>query len=134
MVSFNDSIAIPDDPHTTHFSISDWNARRRIHSLSCGQTTASRSILPARDFIENPLLLAHARQSVVLDNEPNPLEEAVVRYELEKCAHDFCLSGTRTDLTGMVLKDMFGDKVLRQRDYPARFDGSCGIPGNRRDL
>jgi hypothetical protein len=82
MVSFNDSIAIPDDPHTTHFSFSDWNPRRRIHSLLAAQTTASRLILRARDFIEDPLLLAHARQSVVLDNEPNPLEEVVVRYEL----------------------------------------------------
>jgi uncharacterized protein YjbI with pentapeptide repeats len=81
------------------------------------QATGSRSILRAREFIENPSLLAHARQTVVVDNEPNPLEEPVIRYELEEGAHNFCLSGIRTDFTGIVLKEMFGDKVFKMPGY-----------------
>jgi uncharacterized protein YjbI with pentapeptide repeats len=93
------------------------------------QTTGSRSILRAREFIENPLLLAHARQTVVLDNEPNPLEEPVIRYELEEGPHNFCLSGIRTDFTGIVLKEMFGDKVFKMPSYErcTRVDLSGGI-------
>jgi uncharacterized protein YjbI with pentapeptide repeats len=81
------------------------------------QTTGSRSVLRAREFITNPSLMAHARQTVVLDYEPSPFEEPVIRYELEEGPHDFCLSGKQTDFTGMVLKDMFGDKVFQIPGY-----------------
>ncbi len=81
------------------------------------QTTGGRSVLRAREFITDPSLMAHARQTVVLDYEPSPFEEPVFRYELEEGPHDFCLSGKRTDFTGMVLKDMFGDKVFQIPGY-----------------
>src|SRR5690242_6414953 len=78
---------------------------------------AQPTILHSKEFITNPSLLAHARQTVLVDNDPNPFEEPVIRYELEEGAHDFCISGARTDLTGLVLKDMFGDKVFKLPDY-----------------
>ena len=85
--------------------------------LLAAQTTGSRSIFHAKEFIDDPSLVAHARQTVLLDSEPNPPEEPVIRYELDEGAHDFCVSGTRTDFTGMVLKEMFGDKVFNLPSY-----------------
>jgi uncharacterized protein YjbI with pentapeptide repeats len=93
------------------------------------QTTGSRSILHAKEFIDNPRLMAHARQTVVLDDEPNPLEEPVIRYELEEGPHNFCLSGIRSDFTGIVIKEMFSDKVFKMPSYErcTRVDLPSGI-------
>jgi uncharacterized protein YjbI with pentapeptide repeats len=86
-------------------------------SFLAAQIEHSRSILHSKEFISNPSLLAHARQTVLVDSNPNPFEEPVIRYELEGGAHDFCLSGTRTDLKGMTLKEMFGEKVFTLPSY-----------------
>src|SRR5690242_16930097 len=75
-------------------------------SFLAAQVENSRSILHSKEFVSNPSLLAHARQTVLVDNDPNPFEEPVIRYELEEGAHDFCVSGARANLTGLVLKDM----------------------------
>jgi uncharacterized protein YjbI with pentapeptide repeats len=88
-----------------------------LASFLGAQVEHSPSILHSKEFIANPSLLAHARQIVLVDNDPNPFEEPVIRYELQEGAHDFCLSGARTDLTGMTLKDMFGDKVFKLPSY-----------------
>jgi uncharacterized protein YjbI with pentapeptide repeats len=86
-------------------------------SFLAAQVENSPSILHSKEFISNPSLLAHARETVLVDNDPNPFEQPVIRYELDEGAHDFCLSGTQIDLTGMTLKEMFGDKVFTLPSY-----------------
>lgn len=93
------------------------------------QIEHSRPILHSKEFMSNPSLLAHARETVLVDSDPNLFEEPAIRYELEEGAHDFCVSGTQTDLTGMVLKDLFGDKVFKLPAYErcARIELPGGI-------
>ncbi|HEY6988640.1 MAG TPA: hypothetical protein VH369_09665, partial [Bryobacteraceae bacterium] len=86
-------------------------------SFLAAQIENSPSILHSNEFITNPSLLAHTRQTILVDNDPNPFEEPVIRYELEEGAHDFCLSGIWTDLTALTLKEMFGDKVFTLPSY-----------------
>lgn len=88
-----------------------------LASFLAAQIENSPSVLHSKEFISNPSLLAHSRQTVLVDNDPNAFEEPVIRYELEEGAHDFCVDGARTDLTGLVLKDMFGDRVFKLPSY-----------------
>jgi len=88
-----------------------------LASFLVAQVENSPAILDSKEFITNPSLLAHARQIVLVDNDRNPFEEPVIRYQLEEGAHDFCLSGTRTNLTDLVLKGMLGDKVFKLPAY-----------------
>src|SRR5256885_14435320 len=81
------------------------------------QIEQSRSILHAQEFINNPSLLAHARQTVLIDSDSNHSGQFVIRYELEEGAHDFCLSRTGDDFTDVVLKNMFGATVSQMPSY-----------------
>jgi hypothetical protein len=69
-------------------------------------------LLHAQDFFNNPDLVAEPPQSVLLDgNLPAGPAEPAIRYRLEKGRHYFCLTGSDTYYTGMILRDE-ADKVI----------------------
>jgi uncharacterized protein YjbI with pentapeptide repeats len=89
-----------------------------LAAVAGGQTQEQgRAVLRAQQFRDNPALLAHAPQSVLLDQEPRLFEEPTIRYELEEGTHDFCLTGKRTGVAAIVREEFSGEKVLEIPSY-----------------
>jgi uncharacterized protein YjbI with pentapeptide repeats len=82
-------------------------------ALQAQSNEHSRSVLSAREFLKNSALLAHARQTVVLDNDPDASEEPVIRYELEAGSHNFCWSRRGSLFTEMTLEDTSGEQLFK---------------------
>ncbi len=73
----------------------------------------SRPVLSVREFLKNSSLLAHAQQTVVLDDEPESFAQPVIRYELDTGTHEFCWSRRGSALTDMTIEDASGEPLFK---------------------
>ena len=71
-------------------------------------------MLHLRDLAENPSLIAHEGEIVLLDPQPPGPDEPRIPYELRAGTHEFCLEDPQSYFKGLILADALGQEVLRK--------------------
>jgi uncharacterized protein YjbI with pentapeptide repeats len=75
-------------------------------------------VLHARDFDDDPELIAESQQAVLLDNQlPSGSDQPLVRYRLDAGNHQFCLHGKDSYYSALVLQDQAGKTIFTMPSY-----------------
>jgi len=87
------------------------------------QLAAEPAVFHERDFARNPALAARPHDVVVLELEAvrrgRAMRQSLARYRLDAGTHTFCLDAADSHITGLVVEDATGRRVL-ELHLPAR--------------
>jgi uncharacterized protein YjbI with pentapeptide repeats len=77
--------------------------------------TYAQSLPPlhSKQFEDDPSLVARRGQIVILDAPADDEDEPIVRYQLTKGEHEFCVNGGRASFGEIRIEDSFEQEVLR---------------------